>query len=469
MLQECTREKEMKKTLVFILFAITISGCAIFKPEEFNSTPDGLPSQFSMYSEKSNSEDLWWKSFNSGELNTLMAASITENFSIKEAWARLAQSRYAAIIAGAKQFPELSVDAGVTRLESKTDGLGQIGTDEWTLGFFAGYEVDLWGRVRSEKESSNLLANASEQDLNSAVMTVTGQIAENWINLISLKKQHELFTKQLELQNKLLQIIQLRFTLAKSTALDVYQQQRSIESIKEALIPLQTNQEITKRRLAFLIGKAELDNAMLIQKDYPKIGKIPAIGLPADLLAARPDIQAAGLLLKSGQWEIAAAKADRLPALKLTASHTYHAEETRSLFDNWLLNLAANLTGPIFDGGRRKAEVERTKAIVDERLASYAKTVFTAVKEVEDAMTEEERFNRTIDSLNRQLALSESSIREARTRYLAGNSDFLNVLLEELNMLQVRQNIIIAEEKMIIARIQLYKSLGGSWVNKFIN
>jgi NodT family efflux transporter outer membrane factor (OMF) lipoprotein len=459
----------MRKTLAFILFAVTISGCAVFKPGDFDNEPDGFPSQFSMYSEKNESAALWWNSFNSEELNSLMDKAIKKNFSIQEAWARLAQSRYAALKAGADQFPDLSVTAGGSRLGAKTKGLSRIDTDEWSLGFTTFYEVDLWGRVRAEKTSSHLLADASEQDLKSAVMTVTGKIAENWINLISLNKQQELFTKQLELQNKLLQIIQLRFTLAKSTALDIYQQQQSIEKIKAALIPLQSNLEITKRQLALLAGKVALDDTALIQKSYPKIGEIPAIGLPADLLAARPDIRAAGLRLKSAQWEIAAAKADRLPALRLTASHTYLAEETRSIFDNWLLNLAANMTGPILDGGRRRMEVARTKAIVDERLATYSKIVFTAVKEVEDAMTEEDRYARTIESLKRQHALSENSIREARTRYLTGNSDFLNVLREELNMIQVQQDIITAEEKMIIARIQLYKALGGSWIDTYFN
>ena len=155
--------------------------------------------------------------------------------------------------------------------------------------------------------------------------------------------------------------------------------------------------------------------------------------------------------------------------MRLTASYNSLSEDINSLFDNWLLNLAANLTGPVFDGGRRKAEVERTKAVADERLAIYGKTVFTAIKEVEDALTEEDRYNRTLQSVKKQLKLSQQTVREARRRYLNSSTDFINVLREELNLIVLEQNIIINEEKMIIARIRLHKALGGSWMTQQVS
>ncbi len=257
--------------------------------------------------------------------------------------------------------------------------------------------------------------------------------------------------------------------MAKSTALDIYQQQQSIEQIEAALIPLTSREKNIQRQMALLLGKSSIDADRVNYGLFPEIPEIPAIGLPADLLADRPDIRAAGLRLKSAQWEIAAAKADRLPALKLTASQTYSSDEFSSLFDNWIRNLAGNLTGPIFDGRKRRMEVERTKAIVDERLATYGKNVFTAIKEVEDALEDEQQNNKTLDSLMRRLVLSEKTMREAKTRYLNGNSDFINILREQLNILLIQQNIIQSREEMLIARIKLYKALGGSWVDNYVD
>lgn len=459
----------MRTILVLILLAITLPACTLFKPADSDYRPAGLPSHYSMYSSQADLSGQWWKDFDSQELSWLVDEALSDNFTVREAWARLDQSRYAARIAGADKFPELSYQAGGAVWERKNKGVPRTTREEWTLGLAASYEVDLWGRVQSETESADLLAQASGEDLKTALMSVAGEIAEKWIALVSNKQQQQLFTQQLALQKQLLNVIEARFSLARSTALDIYQQQQSIEQIEAALIPLQSNEGVIVRQLALLTGRASINENRLVQETFPALQNIPAIGLPADLLAVRPDVRSAGLRLKSGEWEIAAAKADRLPALKLTASHTYAAEEIGSIFDNWLLNLAANLTGPIFDGGRRRLEVERTKAVVDERIAAYSKTVFTAIKEVEDALAEEEQYGRTMNSLARQLQLAEKTTRVARRRYLYGDSDFLNVLVQELNILQVQQDNIIAQERMHIARIRLYRSLGGSWVNLYIN
>ena len=450
----------MRFLLFFLLF--NLSGCALVSPLEHDPNPADIPSRFSLYSEKPNTEIEWWQEFDSAELNSLINHAVKENFSIKETWARLSQARYSAVKAGAALYPELKAAGSGTYFDAKTNGI-KSSSDEWSLGLTAAYEIDLWGRVRAGQESLLLKSQASAEDLKSAIMSVSGQIAENWVSLIANLRQQQLFNRQLELQKQLLKLIKLRFSKARSTALDIYQQQQAIEKIRLALVPIISRQQFIKRQLGLLSGRAAIDLPQ--QTSFPLISPVPALGLPADFLAARPDVRAAGLRLKAAEWEIAAAKADRLPALKLTASHTYSSEEISSLFDNWLLNLAANLTGPVFDGSRRAAEVERTKAVVDERLAAYRQTVFTAIKEVEDALAEEEQYRKTIASLKRQIELGGKTIREARGRYLNGSSDFLNVLKEELNLLNLRQDVIIAQEKMIIARIHLNKAIAGYWLN----
>ena len=221
------------------------------------------------------------------------------------------------------------------------------------------------------------------------------------------------------------------------------------------------------RRLALLAGRSRLGDEMLASRSFPESGSLPILGLPADLLAARPDVRAAGLRLQAGEWEVAAARADRLPALRLTASSNYFAEDLSSLFDNWIINLAANLAGPIFDGGRRRAEVARVRAVVDERLAFYRETVLNAVIEVEDALTRQAETSATLSSLRKQLELSRQTLREARRRYLNGSSDFINVLNEELNTLQLEHDIISQEKHFMLARIELHIALGGSWMDDF--
>lgn len=456
----------MSRSLSLFILVIVLSGCSLLKPEFFWQPPRNMPSQFSLYSEEGAQSEPWWHEFDSNELNQLINQAVTDNFSIKEAWARLSQARYSAVKAGAGLYPDLSGSTSGSYLEQKIKEMGQSGDDEWLFGLSANYEVDLWGRIRAEKESKTVQSQASAEDLKAAMISVTSQIGENWISLISVYKQEDFFNKQLNLQNELLHLIKQRFPLAQSSALDIYQQQQTIEKIEAVLIRIKGSQRLIRQTLALLTGRAALEQT-LVRQDFPEIKAVPAVGLPADLIARRPDIRAAGLRLQSTEWEIAAAKADRLPALTLTASYNASSAHITSIFDNWFVNLAANLSGPIFDGKQRKAEVERTKAVAEERLAVYGRTVFTAIKEVEDALIQEDQYFQTLISLNKQRVLSEKTMREAKTRYLNGSSDFVHVIKEELNNLTIQQDLITSREQRIIARIRLYKALGGSITTRF--
>ncbi|MEA3348659.1 MAG: efflux transporter outer membrane subunit, partial [Pseudomonadota bacterium] len=378
------------RRLRFIFFLILIMpACAMLRPETTELLPEDFPTEFSLFSESADHEIAWWKTFQSRELDLLMQKSLPENFTVLEARARLEQAHYTALKAGAYLYPELGFASAVGHQRMKEKGQSQISNDEWSLGLDASYEVDLWGRVRAFKESETGKYAASKEDLRSAIMSVSGAVSEAWIELIENRRHQDLLLQQLELQRKLLKLIISRFPLAKSTALDIYQQQQIVEKLQAELIPTVRNQEVIKRRLALLAGRAGLNDEMLSERSFPAVGSLPILGLPADLLAARPDVKAAGLRLQAGEWEVAAARADRLPALRLTASSSYLAEDLSSLFDNWIINLAANLAGPIFDGGRRRAEVARVRAVVDERLSLYRETVLNAIVEVEDALTRE--------------------------------------------------------------------------------
>lgn len=449
------------------IMLLSLAGCsslALYLAPVLEERSPAIPSRFTLYSDEAEASGPWWAAFGSTELDRLVDGAISGNFSVQEAWARLEQARCAAVKAGADLYPAANFSAGGSYTDSKPGAASKAGTADWSFGFSASYEIDLWGRVRAERESSLLLAQASEDDVKTAVQSLTGQLAENWLRLVSARQQEMLFSQQLEVQEKLLEIIKFRFPNGKSTALDIYQQQQTIERIKAGLIPIQSSQTHIARLLALLTGKTSLASGQLTQLTFPQLQSLPAIGIPADLLAQRPDIRAAGLKLTASEWEVSAAKADRLPALKLTAAHNWSGEEIGAVFDNWLSNLAANISGPIFDGFRRKAEVERVKAVADERLAAYRKTVVTAVAEVEDALTEEDQYTRTVASLERQTRLSQQTLREARRRYLNGSSDFVNVLKEELNFLQLQQDTIKAKEQMIAGRIHLHIALGGTWL-----
>ncbi len=441
-----------------------LAACNGLKEKIARPLPESFPQHFSLYSATVERRSAWWLEFGSPELNRLEEAAIKRNFTLAEARARLEQAHYKALKTGALRWPEVNLEGARSRLQSDGKGRSRQLEDDWSVGGAAVYELDLWGRIRALTKSDLEKYRASREDLKTAVISVSGTVAETWVELLASRRHYDLFQQQLELQHKLLKVVVNRFPLGQSTALDIYQQQQIIEKLKTAMVPTLSSQEVLKRRLALLTGSFVIDDAQFTAREFPRVAALPALGLPADLLAARPDVRAAGLRLTADQWSVAAARADRLPAIRLTASGSYHGEDANSLFDNWITNLAAGLTAPVFDGGRRRAEVGRTRAVVAEHLAFYRRTVVNAVHEVEDALTREQEALETLKSMQRQLELSRRSLREARRRYLNGNSDFINVLNEELNTLQLEHDIISQEKKVVLARIALYRALGGSWL-----
>ena len=402
----------------------------------------------------------WWLTFQSAELNRLIEESLTRSPTIHQAWARLAQAEAVAKKAGASLWPSLISDAsGSTRQNMTT----RASTESYSLGLTASYELDLWGRVKSGKAAAAMDRDASREQLNTAAITLASQTALSWSGLVSQQLQTDLIRQQLESNKTSLELVELRFRKSQATALDVYQQRQTVANT-EARLPLaELREELLRNQLAALLGRNDFQSLEVLDENLPSIGSLPSIGIPADVLANRPDVRRAGLLLRSADWSVSAARADRLPSIRLTASGEYSNARFSDLFDSWYANLIGSVTGPLFEGGRRKAEVERTRAVVNERLAAYRETVLNAMKEVEDALVSEQKQRDYIEALDRNLELSRSSYDEALNRYRNGLSEYLPVLVELVSLQAVERDRIAAQYDLLQYRINLYRALGGSW------
>jgi outer membrane protein TolC len=190
---------------------------------------------------------------------------------------------------------------------------------------------------------------------------------------------------------------------------------------------------------------------------------LPAAGLPAELVQRRPDIRAAWARLQAADQRLAVAAAERLPRLSLSGQLGSEAEHIGDLFDNWLAALAGNLIGPIIDGGRRRAEIERNQAVVAEELHRYGQTVLTALAEVEDALVRERQQLLYIEKLDRQQSLAEQAIERIRDRYVNGGEDYQRVLTALLSLQGLQRNRLSAQRELYEFRIQLCRALAGSW------
>ena len=339
-------------------------------------------------------------------------------------------------------------------------------TESYGLGLTMSYELDLWGRLRASQRSAVLDLEATREDLYAAMQTIAGQVVLSWLDLLLEDQVLAILDDQLEANETTLELIELRYRKGLATALDVYQQRQAVEQVRATIPPLEAQRQVLLHQLAVLMGRTPRSDLELAADTFPSLGVLPEQGLPADLLAQRPDVRAAGLRLRSADWEVCAARADRLPTINLTGSASYGAEEWDLLFDNWMAVLGASVTGPLFDAGRRKAEVERTRAVVDRSLAAYKGTVLTAIQEVENALVLESRQREYITALKAQSEAAHATHREALGRYQKGLSDYLPVLSALTNAQSLERSLVQAEHDLLMYRVQLHLALGGSWMEQ---
>lgn len=463
-------KKPIQSVLIILLALSLWPSCHPIKPNN-RLQIEKLPDTYSLSQDGPEYTDKWWQTFNNEELNNLVENALTNNFSIQEAWCRLRQIRAQAVKAGSGRYPDVSinVEASKSRQKSQNYVNQKVTTntlDNYGMGLAGNYELDFWGKIHSEQQAAELESKATRQDVNTAAITIAAQVTEHWIHIISQKAQQNLLQEQLKTNQIFLDLVRLRFQKSLASALDVFQQEQTIQKVKAAIPLIEAREQTLLHELALLLGRAPGTIHELVTHKLPELQQVPAIGLPADLLIKRPDIRAAGLRVFASERQLAVAKANRLPAIRLTARATYGANELKNIFDQWLLNLAANVTAPLFNANRLKAEVERSQAVTDQKLIAYRKVTLTAVKEVENALIQEAKHHQHIEALQSQLTLAEQALEKARQRYIKGLIDYLPVLTELVKFQNLQGDLIQRRTERLVYRINLYRALGGSWINE---
>jgi NodT family efflux transporter outer membrane factor (OMF) lipoprotein len=454
------RRADMKgKILILAAASVLMAACAPALPDRPAPVDTSLP--FSI-SGTAPLPERWWQGFADDTLAGLIDRALEGNLSLQSAWDRLEQARAAARRAGADLYPSLDGEARAAETRGREDGL--TGTREsYSLGIAAGYEADLWGRIRSSRDAAALDARASAEDLRTAALTLSSRVAATWYQLIEQYGQIRLLQEQLDINDKVLELITLRFRTGRVGIADVLQQRQLVESNRGEIALVEGRAEVLEHQLAILLGAPPMRKVAPAEVEFGKFPPLPETGLPAELVRSRPDVRGAWYSLQAADHRVAAAIADRFPRLSLAAGLDTSGGEVRDLFDNWLASLAANLVGPIFDGGRRRAEVERTRAVAAEALHSYGQTVLDSLGEVEDALSREQWQKVYIASLDQQLELAERAIERVRDRYLNGAVDYQRVLDALLSYQRLQRTRLTALRELFEFRIDLYRALGGGW------
>ena len=452
--------------------ALLLVSCTLRHPFQLHPEPrpdaaaDMVPQSFEAGTTKVAPPERWWESFQSTELDDLMNAAFAGNLQLASAWTRLRQAEALVRMARAEGRLQASGSASGNKTERRSTVMGDSSVREshsGTLGLSLSYEVDLWGRIRASSEAALQRAKATRYDVDASALMLSGQVADTWLRLKSAQNEIRVLESQIATTRRFLEGLVMRQHKGMSAAVDVLQQKQQLANLESAVWPVRERLSTRRLQLAYLLGLPPDRAPACKSVGFPPLPPLPDPGLPATLLAQRPDIQAAWSRLMAQDWSVTAARADRLPALRLTGRGSTTAEDLPDLFDQWILSLAGDLVLPLLDGGRRRAEVERRRALADEYLLAYRDTVLTACHEVQDTLTTERWRARYVAGLEHELAVARETLDESRRRYLKGLSDYLPVLTALLSTHRTERLLVSARANLLVNRVALYRALGGTW------
>ncbi|QTA92750.1 putative RND efflux system, outer membrane lipoprotein, NodT family [Desulfonema magnum] len=442
----------------FLLFS-----CQIHQPR--NVSLSVVPERFSRTGTAQNK--CWWESFQDTQLNRFAERVLSDNPNLKQAWARLEQARAMADQAGASRWPHLTVDARSGRSRTNipvmppASGTTASYNNQFSASAAVSYEVDLWGSIASLNKAAELDVKASQRDLETMAISLTAEIAETWFSIIEKRALLDLAHEQLKVNETYLKLIQFRFGQGQASALDVYQQRQQAAGTRAKIPPIESGLRVFLHQLSVLLGDPPQAEITEPHGNLPDLPELPMTGLPSALLKSRPDIQAVHFRVAAADHRVSAAIADRFPSLGLTASGGFRATELAELFENLIWDILGNLSGTLWDGGRKSAEVRRKRAMLEELSAKYVQTVLGAFQEVEDALVREEQQQIYLSKLNEQIRYAKMSLKESRHRYLNGLDDYLRVLTALESLQNLEQRLISAKKQLLSHRIQLYRAIGG--------
>ena len=445
---------------VFIGFIILLMTACSAKIKDFNS-PVSLADKFSNGGNIP-LVDKWWLAFEDPLLNELIDQALSHNFNLLATYDRLAQARAIAKKTGAELIPELSGSFGANRKIAETD-MGRSTVDEFSAGFAASYELDLWGRIRSGMHATELDEKAAREDIQVAAISLSAAITSNWYKLIDQRLQSALLDTQIKINQDNVKILITRFNLGQARAADVFQQKQLLQASIGDKLTVVANIKSFEYQLATLLGKPANSFSLPDKVKFPLLPAKPNTGLSSELIQRRPDIRKAYFKIQAADQRIASAIADRFPKISLSASFNSTTPDLHNLFNNWLATLAGNLVLPLIDGHKRVAEVERNQAVFSETVNQYGSVILNAVQEVETALIQERQQLLLVKNLDQQLTLSRLANEQIQLRYRYGDMDFLRVLSARLNLQTLERARISAERELIGFRINLYKALAGGW------
>lgn len=446
-----------------------LAGCMSLAPSDVTPAPPiaaRYPAEAATDTPLAASTD-WPDYFTAPQLQGLIRRALGGNRDLRIATLRVEEARAAFGIQRAEQFPTVAAQAAGSRALTPGD-LNLSGeplySSQYQVGLgFNAWELDFWGRVRSLKAAAleTYLASAAAQ--RAATLSLIAQTANAYVSLCELNERIALARRTVASREDSYRIFKRRVEVGSTSRFELTQVESLLTQAQNLQAQLEQSRAVQTHALTQLLGAADTLDAAAITCSDDAILPALAPGLPATLLTARPDIIAAEHQLRAANANIGAARAAFFPRISLTGGFGSASAELGGLFEagSRAWSFAPQLSLPIFDAGRNRANLDLAEARRDIAVASYEKTVQTAFREVLDALSGLEWLARQLQYQEQNLAAQHERARLATLRYDSGATNYLEVLDAQRELLNAEQQRVQTRRALLASRINLYAALGG--------
>ena len=466
--------------LMFGVFAIVpgvwclvcLEGCAIgpnYKRPAIDS-PGNFRNASDTVSTESIANRPWWEVYKDDTLKGLIETALTNNYDLRIAVARMEQARAIAMQTRAQFLPQIGYEGDAARGRNSVLGnpsptiKGVTGSSFLAL-FNASWEIDLWGRIRRLNESARAQFLASEEARRGVVLSLVGELAQAYFELLEVDEEHEIATRTTNSFAESLRIFSQRFEGGVVSKLETSRAEAALATTAAIVPDLERRIVIKENQINVLLGRNPGPvprSTTLLRQALPP--EIPA-GLPSGLLERRPDIRRAEQLVRSANSRVGVALGDFLPRIGLTSLYGGVSSDLSAITSSgasaW--SVAANLAGPVFQGGRLYGQYQQAKAELQEAKLQYQQTALGAFHDVANALVAGQKLEAVRVQQARAVAAYQEAVSVSTQRYVAGKASYFEVLEAQQQLFPAENSLAQTQLNQLLAIVQLYKALGGGW------
>jgi multidrug efflux system outer membrane protein len=442
-------------------------------PSHFLQTADNAVTEYTANTEYTEQAPIhaFWTELGDSTLQVLVREALRANLDVRAAEARVRAASATRALAAFDYFPTVTGSGGYTKQRlsgASFPGLpGAVEQDLYQAGVDVSWEVDVFGRIRSNVAGQSALQRAAFEDVRDLQVFMASEVGRTYYELRGAQEQLSVAQRNAENQRRTLQLTEDRLAGGRGTAFDTERAKAQLSATLATIPELETRVAGAVFRIGVLLGRppVALVDVLGAPAELPELPEMPSVGTPDLLVRQRPDVRSAERRLAAETAFVSAARADYLPRLILGGNAGYTANAFDSFGESGTSRYLVGpvVSWPLFDLGRVKARVSSARARADEARASFDQTVLLALEEAETALVTYDRSRERLTHLRDAAAASENAAELARLRFEEGVTDFLQVLDAERTLLEAEDRLAQGRTSAVTAFVELYRALGGMW------